>query len=202
MTEWRAPNKDSDTIIIPDILVCTIQKSAPPRKLFFFFFMAVFGYLGQIRGTPKSRNHIFSFYLRNVFLDFQLNLISSTFQEGQFESHLLDSCFCLFQNWTWKYCLLYKRQFLLKDTFRIILQRNLCLLLNENGQLFPFSSKLPANLQPKAVPSRHNQSWEGARWLPLLFDDFCFAFPLIAKFCIQLGNLWNPFGNRQNISPW
>lgn len=83
----------------------------------------------------------------------------------------------------------YMRQFLLKDTFRIILQINVCLLLNENGQLFPFSSKLPANLQPTAVPRRDNQSWEGARWLPFLLDDFWFAFPLIAKFCIQLVNL-------------
>lgn len=54
--------------------------------------------------------------------------------KSQFESHLFDSSFCLFWNWTWKYCLLGKRQLMFKDTFRIILQINLCLSVNDTVQ--------------------------------------------------------------------
>lgn len=71
------------------IIICTLQKSASPRKLFFsFLFMTVLGYLGQMEVAPKFMNHTFS--TLEMFLDFLLNLISSTFQESQFESHLFD----------------------------------------------------------------------------------------------------------------
>lgn len=43
-----------------------------------------------MRVTPKLMNHIILFYFGNVFMDFQFNFMSSIFQEGQFESHLLD----------------------------------------------------------------------------------------------------------------
>lgn len=50
--------------------------------------MTVLGYLGQMEVAPKFVNHTFS--TLETFLDFLLNLISSTFQESQFESHLFD----------------------------------------------------------------------------------------------------------------
>lgn len=202
MKEWLAEEllAKMETLLLLILLLLF----APSRNLhhpgnYFSPFCSWLSWDTWVRGgLPRSS---FSLSILKIFLDFLLNLIFSTFQDSQFESHLFDECFCLFWNWTWKYCLLYQRQFLFKDTFRIILQINLCLLVSENCPINIFliaSSKCVTKVSP---PYRH-QSLKGARYLPLLLGDFCFALSLMAEFYVKLVNMWNSFGNRQNRTPW